>query len=50
MEGSGKWPQNKDAIQRIKAAFHIRLGHLLDQQHELTCQPSATYVDVYKVC
>lgn len=48
MEGSGKWPQNKDAIQRIKAAFHIRLGHLLDQQHELTCQPSATYVDVYK--
>ncbi|XP_051895991.1 nucleolar protein 6 [Pristis pectinata] len=48
MEGSGKWPQNKDAIQRIKAAFHIRLADLLDQQHGLTCQPSATHVDVYK--
>ncbi|XP_048460739.1 nucleolar protein 6 [Rhincodon typus] len=48
MEGSGKWPQNKDAIQRIKAAFHIRLADLLHQQHQLTSHPSATHVDVYK--
>ncbi|XP_067840686.1 nucleolar protein 6 [Heptranchias perlo] len=48
MEGSGKWPQNKDAIQRVKAAFHIRLADLLHQQHQLTSQPSATHVDVYK--
>ncbi|XP_069780228.1 nucleolar protein 6 [Narcine bancroftii] len=48
MEGSGKWPRSKDAIQRIKAAFHIRLGELLDQQHELICQPATTHVDVHK--
>ncbi|XP_060711362.1 nucleolar protein 6 [Hemiscyllium ocellatum] len=48
MEGSGKWPQNKDAIKRIKAAFHIRLADLLQQQHQLTSHPSATHVDVYK--
>ncbi|XP_067887760.1 nucleolar protein 6 [Heterodontus francisci] len=48
MEGSGKWPQNKDAIQRVKAAFHIRLADLLHQQHQLTSQPSATHVDVYQ--
>ncbi|XP_078407472.1 nucleolar protein 6 [Cetorhinus maximus] len=48
MEGSGKWPQNKDAIQHVKAAFHIRLADLLHQQHQLTSQPSTTHVDVYK--
>ncbi|XP_038646615.1 nucleolar protein 6 [Scyliorhinus canicula] len=48
MEGSGKWPQNKDAIQRVKAAFHIRLADLLHQQHQLTSQLSSTHVDVYK--
>ncbi|XP_078077355.1 nucleolar protein 6 [Mustelus asterias] len=48
MEGSGKWPQTKEAVQRVKAAFHIRLADLLHQQHQLTSQPSATHVDVYK--
>uniref|UniRef100_A0A4W3I5E7 Nucleolar protein 6 n=1 Tax=Callorhinchus milii TaxID=7868 RepID=A0A4W3I5E7_CALMI len=48
MEGSGKWPQEKDALKRIKAAFHIRLSELLHQQHHLTCQPSVTHLDVYK--
>ncbi|XP_043934033.1 nucleolar protein 6 isoform X1 [Protopterus annectens] len=48
MEGSGKWPQDKEAIKRIKAAFHIRLTELLNQQHQLLCRPTATHVDVYK--
>ncbi|KAM5126585.1 nucleolar protein 6-like, partial [Mantella aurantiaca] len=48
MEGSGKWPQDKDAIKRVKAAFHIRLGELLKEQHDLLCRPTATYTDVYK--
>uniref|UniRef100_A0A8C5LK55 Nucleolar protein 6 n=1 Tax=Leptobrachium leishanense TaxID=445787 RepID=A0A8C5LK55_9ANUR len=48
MEGSGKWPQNKDAIKRVKAAFQIRLAELLKSQHNLLCKPSATYTDVYK--
>ncbi|XP_073474509.1 nucleolar protein 6 [Aquarana catesbeiana] len=48
MEGSGKWPQDKDAIKRVKAAFQIRLGELLKEQHDLLCRPTATYTDVYK--
>ncbi|OCT56411.1 hypothetical protein XELAEV_18000142mg [Xenopus laevis] len=48
MEGSGKWPQDKDAIKRLKAAFQIRLSELLSSQHQLLCNPSATHTDVYK--
>ncbi|KAM4808387.1 nucleolar protein 6 [Rhinophrynus dorsalis] len=48
MEGSGKWPQDKDAIKRVKAAFQIRLSELLSAQHQLLCKATSTYTDVYK--
>uniref|UniRef100_A0A8B9FLJ1 Nucleolar protein 6 n=1 Tax=Amazona collaria TaxID=241587 RepID=A0A8B9FLJ1_9PSIT len=48
MEGSGQWPQGKDAIKRIKAAFHLQLAELLQQQHQLVCRPAVTHTDVYK--
>ncbi|XP_040277098.1 nucleolar protein 6 [Bufo bufo] len=48
IEGSGKWPQDKDAVKRVKAAFQIRLAELLKDQHELLCRATATYTDVYK--
>nr|XP_042706651.1 nucleolar protein 6 isoform X3 [Chrysemys picta bellii] len=48
MEGSGQWPQDKEAIKRVKAAFHLRLAELLNQQHQLLCRPAATHTDVYK--
>ncbi|XP_066195759.1 nucleolar protein 6 [Sylvia atricapilla] len=48
MEGSGQWPQDKGAIKRIKAAFHLQLAELLQRQHQLVCRPSVTYTDVYK--
>ncbi|XP_074851941.1 nucleolar protein 6 [Carettochelys insculpta] len=48
MEGSGQWPQDKDAIKCVKAAFHLRLAKLLTQQHHLLCRPAATHTDVYK--
>lgn len=48
MEGSGKWPQDKDAIKRVKAAFQIRLAELLRKQHDLLCKTTATYTDVFK--
>ncbi|XP_051786056.1 nucleolar protein 6-like [Erpetoichthys calabaricus] len=48
MEGSGKWPQKKEAIRRIKAAFHIRLAELLRQQYGLICRPAVNALDVYK--
>ncbi|NXU75922.1 NOL6 protein, partial [Oreotrochilus melanogaster] len=48
MEGSGQWPQDKEAIKRIKAAFHLQLAELLHQQHQLVCRPAVTHTDVYK--
>uniref|UniRef100_A0A8B9CI43 Nucleolar protein 6 n=1 Tax=Anser brachyrhynchus TaxID=132585 RepID=A0A8B9CI43_9AVES len=48
MEGSGRWPQDKEAIKRIKTAFHLQLAELLQQQHQLICRPAVTHTDVYK--
>nr|XP_057926598.1 nucleolar protein 6 [Doryrhamphus excisus] len=48
MEGSGKWPHDHLAIRHIKAAFHIRLAELLKMQHNYTCRPYATHIDVWK--
>ncbi|XP_065716662.1 nucleolar protein 6 [Patagioenas fasciata] len=48
MEGSGQWPQDKEAIKRIKAAFHLQLAELLQEQHHLVCRPAVTHTDVYK--
>ncbi|OXB79791.1 UNVERIFIED_CONTAM: hypothetical protein H355_012851 [Colinus virginianus] len=48
MEGSGQWPQDKEAIRRIKAAFHLQLAELLQQQHQFICRPAVTHTDVYK--
>nr|XP_020450136.1 nucleolar protein 6 [Monopterus albus] len=48
MEGSGKWPHNALAIRHIRTAFHIRLGELLKKNHNYTCRPCPTHLDVWK--
>ncbi|XP_067320780.1 nucleolar protein 6 isoform X2 [Anolis sagrei] len=48
MEGSGQWPQDREAIKRIKAAFQLQLAELLKQQHHLLCRPAPTHTDVFK--
>uniref|UniRef100_A0A8D3DKR0 Nucleolar protein 6 n=1 Tax=Scophthalmus maximus TaxID=52904 RepID=A0A8D3DKR0_SCOMX len=48
MEGSGKWPHDRLAIRHIRAAFHINLGELLKKQHNYTCRPCPTHLDVWK--
>jgi U3 small nucleolar RNA-associated protein 22 len=35
LEGSGQWPEDKDAFRRIKAALHITLGEILSNQHSM---------------
>ena len=48
LEGSGKWPEDKDAVQRLKAAFHIRLSkHLVSRG--LCCTAHTKHVKVLKV-
>lgn len=46
LEGSGKWPDNIHAIQRLKCALLIRIGNLLQKKYGLTVQafPSSLYV------
>lgn len=48
LEGSGQWPQDAEAIQRVRAAFQLRLAELLSQQHGLRCRAAATHTDVLK--
>ncbi|KAG7264322.1 hypothetical protein CRUP_009944 [Coryphaenoides rupestris] len=48
MEGSGKWPHDAVAIRHIKAAFHVKLGELLEKEHSYTCRPGPAHLDVWK--
>ncbi|XP_004428412.1 PREDICTED: nucleolar protein 6 [Ceratotherium simum simum] len=48
LEGSGQWPQDAEAIRRVRAAFQLRLAELLTQQHGLRCRATATHTDVFK--
>ncbi|ELR51092.1 Nucleolar protein 6 [Bos mutus] len=48
LEGSGQWPQDAEAIRRVRAAFQLRLAELLTQQHGLPCRATATHTDVLK--
>ncbi|XP_062310472.1 nucleolar protein 6 [Osmerus eperlanus] len=48
MEGSGKWPHDRQALRHIKAAFHVQLGELLSAQQRYVCRPAPTHLDVWK--
>ncbi|XP_007948870.2 nucleolar protein 6 [Orycteropus afer afer] len=48
LEGSGQWPQDAEAVQRVRAAFQLRLAEILTQQHGLQCRATATHTDVLK--
>lgn len=48
-EGSGKWPNDFEAIQNVKAAFYIKLASLLKAECSLAARASFQFVDVFKV-
>ncbi|XP_033607618.1 nucleolar protein 6 isoform X3 [Cryptotermes secundus] len=45
---SGKWPNDLCAIQRIKAAFYIKIAEGLSEQFHLTVQPYPDCVQILK--
>ena len=49
LEGSGKWPEDRDAIQCLKSLLHIKMGTELKDKHLLSVSVAATHVDVLKV-
>ncbi|XP_008840690.1 nucleolar protein 6 isoform X1 [Nannospalax galili] len=48
LEGSGQWPQDAEAVRRVRAAFQLRLAEVLTTQHKLLCRATATHTDVLK--
>lgn len=46
LEGSGQWPEDKDAFRRIKAALHITLGEILSNQHNMPLVIHTDHVDI----
>jgi len=49
LETSGKWPEDKDAVQRVKAAFLLKIRELLRNEHHIVCQITAKYLDIFMV-
>ncbi|XP_054710530.1 nucleolar protein 6-like [Uloborus diversus] len=47
-EGSGKWPDDLEAIKRVKTAFLIKIAETLKAKYSLTAVPFMTHVDVLK--
>ncbi|PVD20236.1 hypothetical protein C0Q70_20732 [Pomacea canaliculata] len=48
LEGSGKWPEDLEAICRLKAAYYVKLGQILAACHQLMVDVSPTHLDVLK--
>lgn len=46
---SRKWPEDLEAIRRIKAAFNISVAKGLTEKFDLQTQACPDYVDVFKV-
>ena len=49
LESSGKWPDDLDAIGRVKAAFYLRLAAMLEKQFSMTTVPTAACLHVVLV-
>ncbi|XP_070396608.1 nucleolar protein 6 isoform X1 [Dermacentor albipictus] len=48
MEATGKWPDDLEALRRVKAAFHLTLARLLRDNEHLITAAHPEYVDVFK--
>jgi U3 small nucleolar RNA-associated protein 22 len=50
LEGSGKWPEEYEAMKRLKVAFHIQLADAIKSEFNVPVKVGLGYVDVLKVC
>ncbi|XP_065188804.1 nucleolar protein 6-like isoform X1 [Sycon ciliatum] len=44
LEGCGSWPDDVDAIARVKATFFLQLAAILEQKHSITSVPTPTHL------
>lgn len=49
LEGSGKWPDEKKAFNRLMAAFHIQLAESIKTQYGFPVSVYPRHIDVVKV-
>lgn len=47
-EGSGKWPDDVEAIKRVKAEFHIEIAKFVNSKLCLMAVPFTTHIDIFK--
>lgn len=45
---SRKWPEDQEAVRRIRAAFNIQIAEMLSSNYKLETQPFTEFVDVFK--
>lgn len=45
---SRKWPEDREAVRRIRAAFNIQIADMLFSNYKLKTQPFTEFVDVFK--
>lgn len=45
---SGKWPENLQALRRLKAAFYIQIANGLTKTCQISASANPLYLDVFK--
>ena len=49
LESSGRWPDELEAIRKIKLAFYVHICKALKEQKGLAASPTQEYLDILKV-
>lgn len=49
LESSGKWPEDLEAIKKIKVAFYVHMASALKDQKGLVASPTEQHLDILKV-
>ena len=48
LESSGKWPDDVEAIEKIKTSFYLYISKALREQCSVISSPTIDYLDVLK--
>ena len=49
MESSGKWPEEMNAIDKVKTAFYVHMAKALKEKKGMVASPTEDYLDIFKV-
>ena len=49
MESSGKWPEEMNAIDKVKTAFYVHMAKALKEKKGIVASPTEDYLDILKV-